>query len=331
MEICTTGPGFQLDEKLEDLGDRLCLSPRVEPLRAKLEAELTPIVNPRPRSKAKASAPPSNGVPRRSPRPSPDVTLTFDNGPDPEATPRVLDVLRRARAEGDVLRRRASSCARTARSPSARVAEGHWIGNHTLTHPRPLGAGRRARARRSRPPRRELGALGAPGPALPPVGRGRRPRAGPAQPARRRHARRRRLHLRALERGPGRLGGRGGWVERALRQIAARDWTLLVLHDVAGACADRLEEFLDRADGDVPPGLPARLRADPRRRRSSAAWTGCSRPEAVGADAHRELVGELSGEVWLAVAPASLIFQILARLNTPRLSQSGAFLPKEFL
>ena len=55
MEICTSGPGFQLDEKLEDLGDRLCLSPRVEPLRAKLEAELTPIVNPRPRSKKKAA------------------------------------------------------------------------------------------------------------------------------------------------------------------------------------------------------------------------------------------------------------------------------------
>ncbi len=57
MEICTSGPGFQLDEKLEDLGDRLCLSPRVEPLRAKLEAELTPIVNPRPRTKAKAPKP----------------------------------------------------------------------------------------------------------------------------------------------------------------------------------------------------------------------------------------------------------------------------------
>ena len=66
MEICTTGPGFQLDEKLEDLGDRLCLSPRVEPLRAKLESELTPIVNPRPRSnpkKAKSSEPSANGVP----------------------------------------------------------------------------------------------------------------------------------------------------------------------------------------------------------------------------------------------------------------------------
>jgi glyoxalase family protein len=67
MEICTTGPGFQLDEKLEDLGDRLCLSPRVEPLRAKLEAELTPIVNPRPRSKKKAAKPSSNGVPETEP------------------------------------------------------------------------------------------------------------------------------------------------------------------------------------------------------------------------------------------------------------------------
>ena len=51
VELCTSGPGFTLDEKLEDLGERLCLSPRVEPLRGKLEAELTPIVNPRPRSK----------------------------------------------------------------------------------------------------------------------------------------------------------------------------------------------------------------------------------------------------------------------------------------
>ena len=75
MEICTTGPGFQLDEKLEDLGDRLCLSPRVEPLRAKLEAELTPIVNPRPRSKQRRRPRPSRpptACPRRSLRASPD-------------------------------------------------------------------------------------------------------------------------------------------------------------------------------------------------------------------------------------------------------------------
>ena len=55
-----------------------------------------------------------------------------------------------------------------------------------------------------------------------------------------------------------------GWVETALAQIAAQDWTLLVLHDVDGACADRLDEFLvARGRGDRP-GLPARLRPDPR-------------------------------------------------------------------
>ncbi|HWT23299.1 MAG TPA: VOC family protein [Solirubrobacteraceae bacterium] len=51
IELCTSGPGFQLDESLEELGNRLSLSPRTEPLRAKLERELTPIVNPRPRTK----------------------------------------------------------------------------------------------------------------------------------------------------------------------------------------------------------------------------------------------------------------------------------------
>jgi glyoxalase family protein len=66
MEICTSGPGFLIDEELDELGDRLCLSPRVEPLRAKLERELTPIVNPRPRSKGRRRArkpePASNGA-----------------------------------------------------------------------------------------------------------------------------------------------------------------------------------------------------------------------------------------------------------------------------
>jgi glyoxalase family protein len=56
IEMCTSGPGFTLDEKLEDLGNRLSLSPRTEPLRAKLERELVTIVNPRPRGKAAKAA-----------------------------------------------------------------------------------------------------------------------------------------------------------------------------------------------------------------------------------------------------------------------------------
>jgi glyoxalase family protein len=55
VELCTSGPGFTLDEKLEDLGDRLCLSARLEPLRGKLESELPAIVNPRPRNRATAA------------------------------------------------------------------------------------------------------------------------------------------------------------------------------------------------------------------------------------------------------------------------------------
>lgn len=66
------------------------------------------------------------------------VTLTFDNGPDPDATPLVLDTLRRhdLRATffvlGDKLRDRRKLAERA-------HAEGHWIGNHTFNHLQPFG------------------------------------------------------------------------------------------------------------------------------------------------------------------------------------------------
>jgi peptidoglycan-N-acetylglucosamine deacetylase len=47
-----------------------------------------------------------------------------------------------------------------------------------------------------------------------------------------------------------------GWVERALEQIAAQDWTLLVLHDVAGACAERLDEFLASVEATFRQAFP---------------------------------------------------------------------------
>ena len=68
----------------------------------------------------------------------PQVTLTFDNGPDPDVTPEVLRTLRRRGLKatffviGEKLRdgRHLAAMAH---------AEGHWIGNHTLNHPVPLG------------------------------------------------------------------------------------------------------------------------------------------------------------------------------------------------
>ena len=47
FEIATLGPGFDVDEPLEHLGEKLVLPPRFEPAREQIEAQLTPIENPR--------------------------------------------------------------------------------------------------------------------------------------------------------------------------------------------------------------------------------------------------------------------------------------------
>jgi peptidoglycan/xylan/chitin deacetylase (PgdA/CDA1 family) len=66
------------------------------------------------------------------------ITLTFDNGPDPDVTPHVLDTLGRHGIKstffvlGEKLRDRRKLSERA-------YAEGHWIGNHTYNHIVPLG------------------------------------------------------------------------------------------------------------------------------------------------------------------------------------------------
>ncbi|ORB69143.1 polysaccharide deacetylase family protein [Mycobacterium scrofulaceum] len=70
----------------------------------------------------------------------PKITLTFDNGPTPGVTDRVLDALaeRRVRALFFVVGENVSSPAgRRLLERAAR--EGHRIGNHSFTHGRPLG------------------------------------------------------------------------------------------------------------------------------------------------------------------------------------------------
>lgn len=68
------------------------------------------------------------------------VTLTFDNGPAPGTTDRVLDVL----ADHDV-RATFFVVGAMLEQPGARalaeraVADGHWVGNHSMTHSTPLG------------------------------------------------------------------------------------------------------------------------------------------------------------------------------------------------
>jgi peptidoglycan/xylan/chitin deacetylase (PgdA/CDA1 family) len=176
------------------------------------------------------------------------------------ATPRVLDVLaeRGLKATFFVVGERLQ--AYRALADRAR-REGHRIGNHTLTHPRPLGAMGAAASEEIEAAQALLGDLASPEKLFRPSGVD-----GDLEPGLLNHA------------AVGTLLGGGytcvlwnavprdwedadGWVDRALRQIEEQDWTLLVLHDVEGAAAARLEELLDRAaDADVsfrqdfPPG-----------------------------------------------------------------------------
>lgn len=64
----------------------------------------------------------------------PAVALTFDDGPDPEATPRFLDVLARGGARGTFFM--VGKSARRHAEVAARVArEGHAAANHSWDHP----------------------------------------------------------------------------------------------------------------------------------------------------------------------------------------------------
>jgi peptidoglycan/xylan/chitin deacetylase (PgdA/CDA1 family) len=66
------------------------------------------------------------------------ITLTFDNGPEPDVTPQVLDTLQRRdiRATFFVIGVKLQERRHLAQRAHA---DGHWIGNHTYTHRVPLG------------------------------------------------------------------------------------------------------------------------------------------------------------------------------------------------
>ena len=69
----------------------------------------------------------------RGPRASASVALTFDDGPDPDTTPRVLDILAAHGVRGAffLIGRRAAASPALARRIAA---EGHDLGNHTWSH-----------------------------------------------------------------------------------------------------------------------------------------------------------------------------------------------------
>lgn len=179
------------------------------------------------------------------------VTLTFDNGPSPGITEHVLDILaaRRIQTTFFVIGEKLSRSGGRALAIRAR-SEGHSIGNHSMTHSVPLGERTDAEyARREIEGTQDLiGELAHADKLFRPMGGGGV--IGPHLLSR--------AALQLLQAGkytcvlwssvPGDWKDRDGWVDRCLEEVAGRDWTVVVLHDVENAALPRLPEFLDGLD-----------------------------------------------------------------------------------
>ncbi|WP_407525896.1 polysaccharide deacetylase family protein [Methylobacterium oryzisoli] len=176
------------------------------------------------------------------------ITLSFDNGPDPDVTPQVLDVLRRHDIRttffvlGDKLRERRYLCERA-------HGEGHAIGNHTYNHLVPLGMSVAAGMATFEILRTQelIGDLAHERRFFRPFGGGGL------------------LDHRLLNPEARDVLVQGGftcvlwnaipedwarpeeWVERALQQCFAQAETLIVLHDIATGAMNQLDRFLNLA------------------------------------------------------------------------------------
>lgn len=181
------------------------------------------------------------------------VTLTFDNGPEPDVTPQVLDCLARhnLKATFFVLGKKVSDPERAVLARRA-LAEGHHVGNHTFSHMTPLGElAREAALDEFRRTEQAIAALGDQQQRLfrPYGGRGT---VGP-------HL----LHPAVVEKlqsggytcvlwncVPRDFNDPDGWVDRAFTNCRTRDWSLVVLHDIPSGAMAHLDTFIRRLKDD---------------------------------------------------------------------------------
>jgi peptidoglycan/xylan/chitin deacetylase (PgdA/CDA1 family) len=174
------------------------------------------------------------------------VALTFDNGPDPDVTPYVLDCLSRHDVKatffvvGNHLKQPAPAIiARSARD------EGHWIGNHTFSHKVPLGELDATKALREfERAEQELEWLDQPVRLFRPYGR--RGAIGP-------HLLHRVVVERLMSGGytcvlwksvSGDFKNPDGWMDTALADCRSREWSMVVLHDIPSGAMLHLDGFI---------------------------------------------------------------------------------------
>ncbi len=178
------------------------------------------------------------------------VTLTFDNGPTPAVTERVLDILAGRRILTTFFVIGAKVNESTADLLRQAHAAGHWIGNHTLSHTTALG---------DRPEReyalseidgaqQRIGNFSHPEKLFRPYGNSGRLGPHLLSQAALSHLLAEKYRTVTWNSVPGDWKDPDGWVDNCMAQISALEWSVVVLHDIEGGCLARLPELLLRLD-----------------------------------------------------------------------------------
>lgn len=179
-----------------------------------------------------------------------DLTLTFDNGPDPDVTPRVLDVLagRGIKTTFFVIGEKLADPERRGLAVRAH-GEGHWIGNHTFTHSIPLGeqADRETAENEIGRTQKAISDLAHPQRWFRPFGGGGNLDDRLLKPSVVDHLCAGGYSCVLWNSIPRDWEDPEGWTDRALAQCRSQAWSLMVLHDLPSGAMRHLETFLDRA------------------------------------------------------------------------------------
>jgi peptidoglycan/xylan/chitin deacetylase (PgdA/CDA1 family) len=179
-----------------------------------------------------------------------DLTLSFDNGPDPEITPLVLDLLARRGIKTTffVIGEKLAEPGRRRIAERAH-AEGHWIGNHTYTHSIPLGRQNDTHSAEREIARTEalIGDLAHSHRWFRPFGGGGNLDQGLLKSSVVEHLCHQKYSCVLWNAIPRDWIDPDGWVDRALAQCRSQDWSLMVLHDLRTGAMRHLDRFLERA------------------------------------------------------------------------------------
>jgi peptidoglycan/xylan/chitin deacetylase (PgdA/CDA1 family) len=178
-----------------------------------------------------------------------DVTLTFDNGPEPQVTAHVLETLGKYSIKSTffVLGDKLADPERRRLAERAHAA-GHWIGNHTKTHRVPLGRLSDPQAVRTEilDTEKLIGKLAHPDRLFRPFGGGGELGTHLLSKAAVEILKELRMTCVLWNAIPRDWEDPHDWVEVALAQCEAHPWTLIVLHDLPTGAMDHLEGFIER-------------------------------------------------------------------------------------